>query len=65
MRAFDDKNYARGTMHGRSKLTEQQVAELRARHRAGETAKGLAQQFGISQVAAWKIVNGVTWRHVA
>lgn len=55
----------RGSEQWCSKLTEVQVAEIRARHAAGETTVALAKTFGVSQPNLSAIVLRKTWRHVA
>lgn len=58
----------RGEGIGTSRLTEQQVSEIRARHGAynidGESCRKLAAEFGVSDKAIWHAVKGNTWRHV-
>lgn len=54
----------RGSRSGASKLTERQVAEIRARHASGELHRVLAADYGVSRVTITHIVNGKTWRHV-
>lgn len=56
---------AKGEGHGRAKITEEDVREIRRAHAndgAGLTELGL--KFGILPAAVWKIVNQRTWRHV-
>mgnify|MGYP001609704080 CR=1 FL=1 len=48
-----------------AKLTEQKVAELRARFLRGETIHELAPVFGIAFQTVSKIIRNETWRHVA
>lgn len=54
----------RGSRSGASKLTESQVAEIRARQAAGELHRVLAADYGVSRVTITNIVSGKTWRHV-
>lgn len=56
--------HARGSRSGTSKLTERQVAEIRARQAAGELHRVLAAEYGVSRVTITNIVSGKTWRHV-
>ncbi|MFD8144760.1 HNH endonuclease [Streptomyces sp. NPDC059708] len=56
--------HARGSRSGTSKLTEQQVLEIRARCAAGELHRALAVEYGVSRVAITNIVTRKTWRHV-
>lgn len=54
----------RGSRSGASKLTERQVAEIRARHATGELHRVLAADYGVTRPTITDIVNGKTWRHV-
>lgn len=51
----------RGSKPG-MKLTDEQVEEIRSRYAAGERARALAVEFGISQQQANRIVKGQTRR---
>lgn len=53
-----------GTRVRRSKLTEQQVREMRAQYRAGKGTHLLAREYGLSTHTTWCAVTGKTWRHV-
>lgn len=55
--------HARGSRSGTSKLTEDQVAEIRARVARGELQRVLAAEFGVSRPQISYIVNK-GWRHV-
>ena len=55
----------RGESHGRAKLTESLVAQIRLRVSAGETAKAMAQEFGVSRSLTGQIVRREIWKHVA
>ena len=50
-----------GEQHGRAKLTEQQVREMRA---SSKMQIDLADEYGITQGAVTAIVNRRTWKHV-
>jgi hypothetical protein len=54
--------HAKGEKHGRAKLTEAQVLEIRAR--ADEDWKDLAEEFGCHSTNIRLIVNRKIWRHV-
>jgi hypothetical protein len=62
----------RGERHPRAKLTEDQVREIRRRHapayhgphRAPNSMRALAQEFGVSKSVLRNIVTGKTWNHV-
>jgi plasmid maintenance system antidote protein VapI len=55
----------RGEKHGRAKLTDAQVRQIRQKYvpRYGEQTK-LAREHGVSQVLISKIVNGEVWTHL-
>jgi hypothetical protein len=53
-----------GERNGRSKLTVDQVREIRARHADGESQGSLAKQFGISHRSIQFIVRQIHWKHV-
>ncbi len=55
---------ARGTRHGRARLTETAVDELRQLRAQGWTRVRLASRFGVSTAAIWSVLNGKTWTHV-
>lgn len=55
---------ARGEKHGRRKLTDQQVIEIRRLHASGETCSTLATQFSVGITAILKIVNRQRWTHI-
>ncbi len=54
-----------GEGHGRAKLTEKQVREIRQRYASGEQQIDLAPLYGVSNVAISKITTRRTWRHIA
>lgn len=56
---------ARGEKHGASKLTDDRVRSIRARHANGETVSALAKDFGVSARNVRLVVQRETWRHVA
>lgn len=53
-----------GEANHNAKATCDVVREMRARHRAGESAASLGRQFGISNGNACNIVKGKAWKHV-
>ena len=56
---------ARGENNGNSKLTENQVVEIRTRFTAGELQRVLAEEFGVSDGHVSKIVRENSWAHVS
>jgi hypothetical protein len=55
---------SRGDHHPDSKLSEQVVPEIRRRFAAGEHARDLAVEYGVSSTTLWQAATGKTWRHV-
>lgn len=53
----------KGSAHPRAKLTEAQVAQMRALKMAGCRNMDLAVRFGVSRPTVSQIVNGKGWRH--
>lgn len=54
----------KGERHGRSKLTEEKVRELRANPKK-HTLREWARRFGVSMSAVCQAVNGQSWAHVS
>ena len=51
--------------YGRSKLTEEQVLEIRRLYAAGDhTQRQLSEKFGTTRPNIGQIVRRVTWRHI-
>jgi predicted DNA binding protein len=60
-------NKARGANNSKSKLTEEQVMEIRASYHArvyGKGAHSMAKRFGVSKQAIQAILSGETWAHL-
>lgn len=55
---------ARGESNGLSKLTEDDVLEVRSLHRDGVSNVALARQFRVTQPTICQVVNRKSWRHV-
>ena len=55
---------ARGSGHGTSRLSEEQVLWIRNRIGRGEKIRPLAREFGVSQRTVQRIHRGMTWRHI-
>jgi hypothetical protein len=55
---------ARGHRVGVAKLTHDDVVQIKAALRAGETQCDLAKRFGVRQTNISMIATGQTWRHV-
>jgi len=54
-----------GSKHGRSKLTEADILEIRRRGANGESQAVLAAAFSVTQASVSMILTRRTWRHVA
>lgn len=54
----------KGSAHGRAKLTEESVAEIRSAFQDGVTKKDLATKYGVSWWLIHKIIKGLLWKHV-
>lgn len=53
---------AHGEAHGRSKLTDTQVRQIRAR--AGESTRDLADEFHVDRTQINRVLSGKHWAHV-
>lgn len=64
----DDKRrhgtMAKGSSIGQSKLTEDQVREMRRRAVAGERKRSIAREFGVCEATLQHILTRRTWRHI-
>ncbi len=55
---------ARGEDHGRAKLTEEDVREIRALLASGDSKSDLGRRFGVTHGMIRHIAAGRSWRHV-
>ena len=56
---------SRGSGHGRAKLTERQVAKIRALYAAGDVTQGrLARRYGVTFSLISQIVRRKIWTHI-
>lgn len=58
------RNTSKGSAHGCHKLTESDVAAIRARKAKGELQRSIAADMGVSETLVSAIVRRVIWRHV-
>ena len=57
--------YLRGEQHGRARLTEAQVREIRVRYLSGGiTQTTLAAEYGVAQATIHRIVTWEIWEHI-
>lgn len=54
----------RGEAHGKSKLTEDAVRQIRMLHTQGWSYARLGKMFGVSHDAVRDSVRGRTWKHI-
>jgi hypothetical protein len=60
----DKERQARGERAARSKLTEDEVREIRQLAAAGETQRSIGAHFGVTDKNVGFIVRRQTWAHV-
>lgn len=59
-----ENRQARGEVHGRSKLTEKEISDIRLFHKVGDTTQQkLADKYGVSLSLINFIVNNKRWRY--
>lgn len=54
---------AKGSGHGRAKLTEQDVRRIRT-EKCGILPSALAREYKITLRAMINVINGITWKHI-
>lgn len=59
------ENRARGSKVGTSKITEDEVAEIKRRCNSGETQKAVSEDYDVSHSMVNKIMVGEFWSHVS
>lgn len=64
MQVRDRAGRVRGSKHGKSKLTEQAVRQIRALYAVGHTQTSIAKVFGVTSANISEIVRGRTWQHI-
>lgn len=57
-------NPPRGERNHTSKLTSEQVRQIKVRLARGDPGAPLAREYGVSKHAVWSIKHGFTWAHV-
>jgi len=61
---IDVLGFNRGALHGLSKLTDDQIREIRALRKTGLALARIATRFGITASNVFYIAKGKTWSHV-
>lgn len=54
----------RGERHAGSKLTEEQVKEIRSRYPGSKSQSELAREYGVAQTEIWRIIHRVRWANI-
>lgn len=54
----------RGSLHWATKLTEEDVRDIRRRYSEGEPQAALADEYGVTRPRITNIINRRSWRHV-
>ncbi len=63
METTERRNYKLfGELHPNSKLTREQVIEIRSELQPGTSRAWLAKKYGVSRTTIDNIVRGLTWR---
>ena len=58
------KSRNQGSKHGLSKLTEQQVIEIRRRWNNGEKQRHMEKEFGLKRGSLWPVVHSFNYKHI-
>lgn len=53
-----------GESHGRSKLTESDILEIRNLNKEGYSKKTIAKEFGVKERLIYRIVKKELWKHI-
>ncbi len=56
--------YNTGAYNNHAKLTERQMLMIRRRVAVGASQTALAKQFGLNKSTIWRLVHGLTWKHL-
>lgn len=62
--AIDNDNFPRGETHGKSKLTENDVREMRILYKQDMNYSEIARIYKVNKITANRAINKLTWRHV-
>lgn len=60
----EPQRMSRGEKHGRSKLTNRKVVEIRRRRDCGQTCQFIADAFSVSKKTILNIIHNRIWKHV-
>lgn len=58
------KNQARGSSHGHSKLSEDDVLNIRNLYHSGYTQMEISKMYNVSHKTIWDVINR-TWKHLS
>lgn len=57
-------NFAYGEKHGRAKLSEDQVKEIKKKAKAGQSKPSIAAEYAICKEMVYNIIRGTNWKHL-
>jgi lambda repressor-like predicted transcriptional regulator len=57
-------NRRRGESHPKSKLTNEQVLQIRELYKQGYSLNLLSRNYGVSSWTIREVVDGKTWKHI-
>jgi hypothetical protein len=58
------RRQARGSRHGRAKLTRPDVLKILKLHSCGFSDLQIAERYDVHSKTIYQIVHGITWRHI-
>ena len=62
--AIRPESTLKGESNSMSKLSEQDVREIRGKYSTGQTAESLSKEFEVCKSTVSRIINGITWKHI-
>lgn len=54
----------KGEKHGHSKLTNEDISEIKKLRQEGLLLREIADQFSVTIQSIWAVLNGKTWTHI-
>lgn len=55
---------ASGARHGRTRITDKEVLDIRRRVADGESTRSVARLYGMGKSTIWQISARINWRHI-
>lgn len=59
------QNKCKGSQHGEAKLSETAIPVIKRLVKAGKSYRAIGEIFGVQKAAIYKVIKGLSWRHVA